>query len=155
MFNKSILWALFSFNFLLLCSCSQNTEKEICDFRELSNVLEIVEETEQRTSEYLNSAKEERKKVRDIYEDNKLLLEQLAQERQKLEKATQEFKKARRGCGNLSAERLSKITPIRLSNKIKKAPAPAPVPPVKIQEISETKQPDIIDPPYSPSDAPI
>ncbi|MDR2337944.1 MAG: hypothetical protein LBE20_04775 [Deltaproteobacteria bacterium] len=149
--NFLIILSLCSFSLL---GCSQQNEKNVCDFQELSNVLEIVEEAEQKTSEYFNLAQEERQKVKNIYEENKLLLEKLTQERQKLEKVKRDLKKSRNSCGNLSAERLSKITPLQNLSAVKNTKVQNSAKNQKKSEINKEEQ-KIINPPYSPSDAPL
>ncbi len=172
MVNKTHLTVLFIF-ISLASSCSVTKEKEpVCSSSDLAEMLAIVEGAEDKTSRQVQIAREERAKVEEIYSANKQLLADLKEERRLIEAEHKKIKQTTKPCvyGNLSDERLKRITPL-----------PVNIPPTLdktnqaiiknenknlelLHDIQNTNKPinpelndanQIIDPPYAPSDAPL
>ena len=165
----------------LLTGCGSATAakpKKPVDLVELSEVLTFVEEAEDTTLSYLEATTNERMRVEEIYKANRILVEAYIAEQKKTQQA------CKRETGNLAPGRINRISPVQpLSEQqieeLNKATSAAAMelrsenPPKKTRLAGKAKTPGwpepklaadvvpvlappptVVDPPYSPSDAP-
>jgi len=165
---------------VLLASCGTAADKpeNAVVAPELPAILTSVEKSEQATLRYLEVTRSERMRIEEIYQANKLLIEQYIAEQKKTQQA------CKKETGNLASSRISRISPVKpLSEQqieeLNKATAAAAMEIRTGKSFDSTSHngsaknggadtksavaevapvlaepPAPIDPPYSPSDAP-